>query len=741
RKDLDRPLEVYPKVGVIGKELNVTLTGSGDFDKNTAISMSLDTGNRKAIIGSSATPGAAPGLTVVCGEDDKVYAYAVYGDLNGYKGGLQITDMSNPKKPEVIASVATGFAFDVVVKQDTAYVAHGDNKSSGLKIIDISNPAKPQVTGSVTTPGYAIDDSVNKPFFGIGITVNNDMVYLADGSAGLQIIDTGNPSNPEIIASLDTAGFASGITLNGNTAYMADGSGGLKIIDISDPLHPEMISSVHTSKDANGVTFFESELYVVCGNLDDCIGTLAIIDVSDPKTPEVTASVNIPGTPRNVTLTSNTEYAADKIFTTTTAYIADGNGGLQVIDMTDPSNAFVNFYVDISGYANGIAIIKNMPYKEEGITVTRDTAYVSHGELDNSKGGLEIIDLSKPLYLNEMGFYVTPAPANGIAVIGNTAYLVYRDWDTHTGGLRIIDVNNPSKPATVGSADIPNKAYDIAVKGDIAYVACHGCGLQIIDISDPGNPDIIGSAHFPHNNSARSIALNEEGNMAYIATGGEKVGTLQIIKVSDPENPVVESYMDLPNEADKIAVNGNTVYVTYCAGNILNKSGLLIIDVSDPSNPVEISSIEAPSGEVEIDVGLFPIKETIYTKLKGIAADNEKNTLYALYSGLPEDVQIGDLLSDLQVGDLPPELQSILKLYLGVSEDVYIRDLEIDLQIEVLSSELQSEGLQIIDVSNPSQPDVVNSVKIEGADFGEEITVSGDVVYAVYGSMGLGDNR
>ena len=48
----------YPTLGLFGQDLEVTLKGSG-FDANTRVSMYLDSGNKRAIIGSVPTPGYA----------------------------------------------------------------------------------------------------------------------------------------------------------------------------------------------------------------------------------------------------------------------------------------------------------------------------------------------------------------------------------------------------------------------------------------------------------------------------------------------------------------------------------------------------------------------------------------------------------------------------------------------------------------------------------------------------------
>ena len=111
--------------------------------------------------------------------------------------------------PWAIGSVDTpGFASAVYVSGNYAYVA---DRSAGLQVIDSSNPATPTIVGSVETPGTAYD-----------VHVSGNYAYVVDGYAGLQVIDVSNPANPTIIGSVETPGYADGIYVAGNHVYVAD---------------------------------------------------------------------------------------------------------------------------------------------------------------------------------------------------------------------------------------------------------------------------------------------------------------------------------------------------------------------------------------------------------------------------------------------------------------------------------------------------------------------------------------
>ena len=79
--------------------------------------------------------------------------------------------------------------------------------------------------------------------YSTGVTVSGNYAYVADASAGLQIIDISNPSSPAIVGNYNTPGNAFSVVVSGNFAYVADYNGGLQIIDVSDPVHPSLAGS------------------------------------------------------------------------------------------------------------------------------------------------------------------------------------------------------------------------------------------------------------------------------------------------------------------------------------------------------------------------------------------------------------------------------------------------------------------------------------------------------------------
>ena len=219
--------------------------------------------------------------------------------------------MSDPQNPAIIGAKDTpGSAIGVAVIGQTAYVADGE---AGLQVIDVSDPQNPAIVGSVDTPGSAR-----------GVVVIDQIAYVADGSSGLQVIDVNDPQNPAIVGSVDTPNWAIGVSVIGQTAYVADGLSGLQAIDVSVPQSPAIVGSVDTPGYADEVFAMDQTAYVADG-----LSGLQIIDVSDPQNPAIVGSANTP------------DYADDVVVTDQAAYVAVYDVGLRVIDVSDPQNPVI----------------------------------------------------------------------------------------------------------------------------------------------------------------------------------------------------------------------------------------------------------------------------------------------------------------------------------------------------------------------------------------------------------------
>jgi hypothetical protein len=282
--------------------------------------------------------------------------------------------------------------------------------------------------------------------------------------------------------------------------------------------------------------------------------------------------------------------------------VADDQGGLQIIDVSDPANPAIvgeettinqafdvfvsgsvaylvgsSFYIiDVSDPANP-SLMANLGTGSMGVTVLGDRAYLA-----GSGKGLKVVDVSDPYNPSLLGIVNTPGSARDVEVIGMTAYVA-----DEGGGLQIIDVSDPAVQTVISQLDIPT-TYEVVVRDSLVYAGTYR-GLRIVDVREPENPYITGEIDdllF----SLQGIDL--VGNRAY-ATSGEY--GIKVIDVSEPSNPTVIGSVDTPGHSKKIKVVGTTAYVA-------DDNSLQLIDVSDPQVMTNIGSVVLPERVLDVDI-------------------------------------------------------------------------------------------------------------------------------------------
>jgi len=212
------------------------------------------------------------------------------------------------------------------------------------------------------------------------------------------------------------------------------------------------------------------------------------------------------------------------------AYTSDGSSGLQIVDISDPTNpTFLGNY-DTSDLA-------------EGVFVKGDYAYVA--EYFN---GLRVIDVSDPANPSAVGSYNTPERAYAVEIKGELAYVA-----DGSSGLQIIDISTPSGPSYVGSVDTPGSARELVVAGDYAFVADAAEGLAVIDVWNPASPTLVAQVPTP----AWAVSVADSGNCAFVGTGSR----VHRIDITDPTAPTLVDEAPVNDYAHGLSLFGDYLFV------------------------------------------------------------------------------------------------------------------------------------------------------------------------------------
>ena len=197
------------------------------------------------------------------------------------------------------------------------------------------------------------------------------------------------------------------------------------------------------------------------------------------------------------------------------------------------------------------------------------------------------------------------------------------------------------------------------IDGHHAYCALVN-GLVILDISDLANPEELSHLY----TDGYAGKLTKVGNFVYLANGP---AGLAIADVTDPANPVLVGSCGAPDFTYDVFVHNSFAYVA--AGD----SGLKIIDVSNPAVPVTTGSYQVPCWTNAVFV--------------------QDSLAFVLdWNSYLQVVNVSDPTTPVLLGgyDAP-----------GYPYDLFVQD--------GLAFVVDNFGLQIIDVSNPVNPDSVSS--------------------------------
>lgn len=216
-------------------------------------------------------------------------------------------------------------------------------------------------------------------------------IYVTDKYEGLVMVSAaslldGDPTNNflERDVTFNPNGLlcgASAITIAGNHAYICCDAG-LVTIDLTDPKHPKVVSVVGNDvlKEPHSVAV-QFRYAFVCDHEG-----VKVFDVTEPGYPQFAHEVPL--------------HDAHSIYLARTyAYVAAGKQGLVILDITQPTAAFIDQVYTANGEINDAHDVKL------GITNVSQFAYVADG-----KNGLRVVQLTSPETHGNDGFSPRPNP-------------------------------------------------------------------------------------------------------------------------------------------------------------------------------------------------------------------------------------------------------------------------------------------------------------------------------------------
>jgi len=362
---------------------------------------------------------------------DKVY-------LAAYDSGLIIIDVSNKNSPSELARYSTNcYAMDVAIAGHFAYVA---NNNDGLLILDVS--VLPSEVGRYKTEDIA--DAID---------VNGAYAYIGERYNIYEIVDISNNADPKKVSKNFVGYGVKDILVDGNYMYVANIGGGLKVIDISDRTLPHVVGVYNSISSGENMHIVNGYAYIADGS-----NGLVIVDIRNKRLPVQVGYLQL-----------ILSHIYDVKVSGEFAYLVSGTG-LTIVDISKPDNLQIVGSISTNGTAKGVYIKGNYAYVADG------------------NNGLVVIDITDKSAPSLIGNYIPSDSVDyaDIVVDGNFAYVLNLG-----DGLVILNISDLNAVSRVGNVSLGGYPSQLVKNGNYIYIATGQNGASIIDISDKTNPILV----------------------------------------------------------------------------------------------------------------------------------------------------------------------------------------------------------------------------------------------------------
>lgn len=311
------------------------------------------------------------------------------------------------------------------------------------------------------------------------------------------------------------------------------------------------------------------------------LGLLIAAGCGKPTDPESIIPDDVSGGYTIVAKVPTSGFAQDLVKKDTLLFIAQGEGGLLIMNVKNPMDPMVVSVTttEVRGYSSKL-------------TFRDSVIYISAGAF-----GVTVLDVSDPLIPEVTVSNLNMKPAKNIHLLGNYMFTAISEL-----GVRIADISYPTQPDIMGGITMEGFANGITTSSDSNYVfvACGEMGLSIFNISDfqagYGEYPLTGWCDTP--GYAETLQLDETNSLAYMACGSSG---LQILDYSDTTNIKIVGSFSTGGYAEELILRDNKVFIT------TQKSGFQVVDVSNYSSPALLGIIDT-----ELALGIEMDDDFIY---------------------------------------------------------------------------------------------------------------------------------
>lgn len=436
-------------------------------------------------------------------------------------------------------------------------------------------------------------------------------------------------------------------------------------------------------------------------------------------------------------------------------YHLDREVGIQIIDNTDPTNPQL-IYTDVNSTYDEMDIQENYLYAMDSNT-------------------LAVYDISTPTVLEQVveieGFSTKSLKA--LEVEGNYAYIGTSD------NIEVYDVSDLDNITRVEETLFTFNDYVVDMQYDNGYLFVVARNNEVInDVTYKGEMKYIDASDPTHLMSESGKNLRERPTAIHVADGNlyytEQNGKVQHYDVSDPTKLVDKGGNDAVDRGESMAVYGDRLYVVdagklyildwqtlevinvlqgnyrelYVQGDVLvagdQSGGQTLLSLENPDTPEKLSEILTSGRAQEINTSEDGNTAYVIDYWAGLHAVDVSDPLNPQIVGFASGSYGTDIVMRDSYVYVTGRFNTDLKIY-DVSDPANIiqvntahtvselndgSDIALSGQYAFITSPTQ--GLSIIDITDPTAPFLVDNIALTVADKNvdaQSITIADNVAY------------
>lgn len=412
---------------------------------------------------------------------------------------------------------------------------------------------------------------------------------------------------------------------------------GISFVDVTFPVAPVYIGRLPTQTVSSlwrDAKVYADHAFVVSeasGHGLQVFDLSALRAVTDPPvTFSPSAHDNSFGRAHNIEINAATGYA----------YVVGSNrcnGGLHIIDISDPINPQVAGCFGADGYTHDVqCVIYHGP----------DTNYqgseICFAANENTLTIVDVTDKSNPQMLARETYPGVGYTHQGWLTEDHAYFLLDDELDEinfgHNTKTRIWDVGNLHEPVIIGIYESAEDATDhnLYIKGNFCYQANYSAGLRILDLENVADGELVEVAYFdviPHGFHVRHDGPGFFGawsNFPFFDSGTVLVSTIGLegepagLFVTRPrldesaiQGTVTDALTGLPLEGADIEIVAGLPHSASTAGDGNYQIGILpgiytVIATHSEYQAVSVSGVEVVEGEpTVVDLALEPLLQWV----------------------------------------------------------------------------------------------------------------------------------